>query len=207
MTSKLSNRINNMATSATLAMAAKARELRQAGENIIGLSLGEPDFTVPDFVKDAAVDSDCDHVRIVYGDATLDANGDEVYERYRVTYFCLASELLDPDGNNEATNAIFKQKEEWVNNSWITNGNNSYPQQLITDYVDDLILIAKDEDGVEIDPPPQDDAGNANRMRVFDIRAVEIALTTRSRNNFYNTTTNLIIKKWIFLILIEMIQQ
>jgi len=44
-----------MATSATLAMAAKARELRQAGENIIGLSLGEPDFTVPDFVKDAAI--------------------------------------------------------------------------------------------------------------------------------------------------------
>ncbi|MDC1372689.1 pyridoxal phosphate-dependent aminotransferase [Flavobacteriaceae bacterium] len=55
MTTKLSNRINNMATSATLAMAAKARELRQAGENIIGLSLGEPDFTVPDFVKDAAI--------------------------------------------------------------------------------------------------------------------------------------------------------
>ncbi|MDC1198611.1 pyridoxal phosphate-dependent aminotransferase [Flavobacteriaceae bacterium] len=55
MNSKLSNRINNMATSATLAMAAKARELRQAGENIIGLSLGEPDFTVPDFVKDAAI--------------------------------------------------------------------------------------------------------------------------------------------------------
>ena len=44
-----------MATSATLAMAAKARELRQAGENIIGLSLGEPDFTVPDFVKIAAI--------------------------------------------------------------------------------------------------------------------------------------------------------
>ena len=44
-----------MATSATLAMAAKARELRQAGVNIIGLSLGEPDFTVPDFVKDAAI--------------------------------------------------------------------------------------------------------------------------------------------------------
>ena len=44
-----------MATSATLVMAAKARELRQAGESIIGLSLGEPDFTVPDFVKDAAI--------------------------------------------------------------------------------------------------------------------------------------------------------
>lgn len=43
-----------MATSATLAMAAKARELRNEGRDIIGLSLGEPDFNVPDFIKEAA---------------------------------------------------------------------------------------------------------------------------------------------------------
>ena len=50
----LSDRILNMATSATLAMAAKARELRGEGKDIIGLSLGEPDFNTPDFIKDAA---------------------------------------------------------------------------------------------------------------------------------------------------------
>lgn len=44
-----------MATSATLAMAAKARELRAEGKDIIGLSLGEPDFNTPDFIKDAAI--------------------------------------------------------------------------------------------------------------------------------------------------------
>lgn len=55
MNPKLSNRVNAMATSATLAMAAKARELREAGKDIIGLSLGEPDFTIPEFVKAAAV--------------------------------------------------------------------------------------------------------------------------------------------------------
>ena len=43
-----------MATSATLAMAAKARELKNEGKDIIGLSLGEPDFNTPDFIKDAA---------------------------------------------------------------------------------------------------------------------------------------------------------
>ncbi|AOR25870.1 aspartate aminotransferase [Formosa sp. Hel3_A1_48] len=43
-----------MATSATLAMAAKARELKSEGKDIIGLSLGEPDFNTPDFIKDAA---------------------------------------------------------------------------------------------------------------------------------------------------------
>lgn len=43
-----------MATSATLAMAAKARELKSEGKDIIGLSLGEPDFNIPDFIKEAA---------------------------------------------------------------------------------------------------------------------------------------------------------
>ena len=51
----LSDRILNMATSATLAMAAKARELRGEGKDIIGLSLGEPDFNTPDFIKKAAI--------------------------------------------------------------------------------------------------------------------------------------------------------
>lgn len=44
-----------MSTSATLAMAAKARELKAEGKDIIGLSLGEPDFNTPDFIKDAAI--------------------------------------------------------------------------------------------------------------------------------------------------------
>ncbi|MEC8830492.1 MAG: pyridoxal phosphate-dependent aminotransferase [Bacteroidota bacterium] len=50
----LSERILNMATSATLAMAARARELKGQGKDIIGLSLGEPDFNTPDFIKEAA---------------------------------------------------------------------------------------------------------------------------------------------------------
>ena len=55
MNSQLSDRINNLPVSATLAMAAKARELKEQGKDIIGLSLGEPDFNTPDFVKDAAI--------------------------------------------------------------------------------------------------------------------------------------------------------
>ncbi len=51
----LSERIQSLPTSQTLAMAAKARELRAQGKDIIGLSLGEPDFNTPDFIKDAAI--------------------------------------------------------------------------------------------------------------------------------------------------------
>lgn len=53
----LSNRINSIPASATLAMAAKARELRAEGKDIIGLSLGEPDFNTPDFIKEAAINA------------------------------------------------------------------------------------------------------------------------------------------------------
>ncbi len=55
MKDQLSNRINSLPVSATLAMAAKARELKEQGKNIISLSLGEPDFNTPDFIKEAAV--------------------------------------------------------------------------------------------------------------------------------------------------------
>ncbi len=51
----LSERIKNLPISQTLAMAAKSRELKKAGKDIISLSLGEPDFNTPDFVKDAAI--------------------------------------------------------------------------------------------------------------------------------------------------------
>ncbi|WP_181374614.1 pyridoxal phosphate-dependent aminotransferase [Polaribacter aquimarinus] len=57
MTHPLSDRINSLPASATLAMAAKARELRAEGKDIIGLSLGEPDFNTPDFIKEAAIEA------------------------------------------------------------------------------------------------------------------------------------------------------
>lgn len=57
MNSILSDRILNMEESATLAMAKKARELKSKGIDIIGLSLGEPDFKTPKHVQEAAKDA------------------------------------------------------------------------------------------------------------------------------------------------------
>ncbi len=57
MSNQLSDRINSLPVSQTLAMAAKARELKEQGKDIISLSLGEPDFNTPDFIKDAAIDA------------------------------------------------------------------------------------------------------------------------------------------------------
>ncbi|MDC3241100.1 pyridoxal phosphate-dependent aminotransferase [Flavobacteriaceae bacterium] len=55
MMDSLSARINSLPVSATLAMAAKARELKNQGVDVIGLSLGEPDFNTPEFIKEAAI--------------------------------------------------------------------------------------------------------------------------------------------------------
>jgi len=50
----LSDRVNNLSESATIAMARKSRELKAQGIDVISLSLGEPDFNTPDFIKEAA---------------------------------------------------------------------------------------------------------------------------------------------------------
>ena len=54
---ELSDRLNAMEESATIAMSRKSRELKAAGKDIISLSLGEPDFNTPEFIKDAAVEA------------------------------------------------------------------------------------------------------------------------------------------------------
>lgn len=51
---QFSDRLLQMEESATLAMSRKSRELKKQGKDIISLSLGEPDFDTPEFIKDAA---------------------------------------------------------------------------------------------------------------------------------------------------------
>ena len=70
----LSNRILNMAESETLAMTAKARELKAQGKDVISLSIGEPDFNTPEAVKQAAkqaIDDNFTHYPPVPGYADL----------------------------------------------------------------------------------------------------------------------------------------
>ncbi|MCM1400584.1 MAG: pyridoxal phosphate-dependent aminotransferase [Bacteroides sp.] len=51
---QISERINSLATSATLAMSQRSNELRAKGVDVINLSVGEPDFHTPHFIKEAA---------------------------------------------------------------------------------------------------------------------------------------------------------
>lgn len=115
-TNQLSQKINSLKTSATLAMAAKARELKSQGINVIGLSLGEPDFNTPDFIKEAAISAINDNYNSytpVDGYADLkkaiqlkfkrDNNLDYDLDQITVStgakqaLYNIASALLDPD--------------------------------------------------------------------------------------------------------------
>ncbi|MEM8987441.1 MAG: pyridoxal phosphate-dependent aminotransferase, partial [Pseudomonadota bacterium] len=53
----LSENVNRIAPSPTIAVTQKARELKAQGVDVIGLGAGEPDFDTPDFVKEAAIDA------------------------------------------------------------------------------------------------------------------------------------------------------
>ena len=51
---QISKRLSALAASQTLAMSQKSNELKAAGKDVINLSIGEPDFNTPDYVKEAA---------------------------------------------------------------------------------------------------------------------------------------------------------
>jgi len=57
MVVELANRVKALTTSTTLAITAKAKELKEQGEDVIGLGAGEPDFNTPQHIIDAAVKS------------------------------------------------------------------------------------------------------------------------------------------------------
>lgn len=54
---QLANRVQTLTPSSTLAITAKAKEIKQAGHDVIGLGAGEPDFNTPQFILDAAYEA------------------------------------------------------------------------------------------------------------------------------------------------------
>ena len=54
---QISDRVNRLAASATFAMLQKSNELSAQGVDVVNMSVGEPDFNTPDYVKKAAVEA------------------------------------------------------------------------------------------------------------------------------------------------------
>lgn len=58
---QISERVNNIAASQSLAMAARAKAMKAAGIDVISMSLGEPDFDTPEYVRRAAQEAIDNH--------------------------------------------------------------------------------------------------------------------------------------------------
>ena len=130
--------------------------------------------------NDKVLDQCCDKIHIVYGD--FNQNDTQPYKRYRVTYFA------KPSGDNEYY-AVYKSKQSWIQSTesitgnWSSSCTECFSGELIRDHLVDMEFIVFDKQGRIISPPPRPD--NSSRVDLYNIKAVDIRLTFRSKNEFY----------------------
>lgn len=105
----ISNRVMNLATSATLAMSQKSAELKAAGVDVINMSVGEPDFDTPDFIKEAAkkaIDENYSRYTAVAGYQSLREAICEKLKRENNMDFSPAQIVVGNGAKQELCNAI-----------------------------------------------------------------------------------------------------
>ena len=153
----LSDRINNLAVSQTLAMAAKARELKNEGKDVIGLSLGEPDFNTPNYIKQAAVNAiNEDYNSYTPVDGYVDLKNAIItkFKRDNKLNYDLSQIVVSTGAKQSLSNvaaALINPNDEvilpcpyWVSYSDIVGLNGGVPIEVKTDISNDFKMTAKD---------------------------------------------------------------
>jgi aspartate aminotransferase len=153
----LSDRINNLAVSQTLAMAAKARELKNDGKDVIGLSLGEPDFNTPNYIKQAAVNAiNEDYNSYTPVDGYVDLKNAIItkFKRDNKLDYDLSQIVVSTGAKQSLSNvaaALINPNDEvilpcpyWVSYSDIVGLNGGVPVEVKTDISNDFKMTAKD---------------------------------------------------------------
>lgn len=161
MNIQLSNRVNNIKPSPTLAVTAKAATLKAAGHDIIGLGAGEPDFATPQHIKEAAkkaIDEDFTHYTAVDGVPELkQAIIDKLIRDNKLTY--KPEQILVSCG---AKHSIFNLMQALLNPGdevvipapyWV-----SYPDIAVLAGATPLAIYAGIEQGFKITPAQLDAA-------------------------------------------------
>mgnify|MGYP001399667782 FL=1 len=176
------------------------RDIRNAGFKYFNDDIKTSDEHSPILItKSTNFNSECDKLEIVYGDVTYDSTKTPKYEyeRYKITYECKASSIPDKSavsvgGNTVATIkafALYKSKLKWnkTSNKWdnpATDGDSkTYGEEVVLDYVSDLVFNAIDENGLLINPPPT--PTNSTKDKLYAIKTIDIALTVRSSKPFF----------------------
>ena len=176
------------------------RDIRNAGFKYFNDNIKTSDEHSPIIItKSTNFNSACDKLEIVFGDINYNSSRTPKYqfERYKVTYECKASKLPDKTaavtGGNKLPTikafALYKSKLGWntTSNKWddpATDGNpKTYGEEIVLDYVSDLVFNPIDDKGLLISPPPN--PTNANKDKLYQIKTVDIALTVRSTKPFF----------------------
>ena len=166
------------------------RDIRMAGFKYYGDNIKTNNEHTPILItKTSDKTKNCDAISIVYGDVDYDKDSTPkyTYKRYKISYFCEPTKIIDKTTGNAADAfALFKTKQNWNESAarWdYTDPPVTYEKQLVVNYVQDLIFNAIDVDGVIINPPPS--PTNQNNDKIFGIKTVDIGITVRSKNEFY----------------------
>jgi aspartate aminotransferase len=176
MSIKLSNRVQAVKPSPTLAITARAAQMRAAGKDIIGLGAGEPDFDTPDHIKAAAVkamDNGFTKYTAVDGTASLKKAIIDKYKKDNGLDYTPKQVLVSCGGKQSSfnlTQALLNSGDEVIIPApfWV-----SYP---------DMVLLA---DGV----PVIIETTQAQRFKISP-EQLRAAITDKTRLIFINSPSN-----------------
>ena len=109
MDMKLAERVKALTPSATLAITAKAKELKAQGIDVIGLGAGEPDFNTPDHIIEAAYKSMKEGLTKYTPSGGLPALKEEIIKKFqRIKAFLHAKEIIVTSGAKHALYTLFQ---------------------------------------------------------------------------------------------------
>ncbi len=175
------------------------REIRMAGFKYLNDNIAaSTDHSPIQIYKGSGLAGTCDTIQIVYGGikGPPDKNGIYEYERYRITYQCIAStKIEDSKGTGDKVKgfAITKCKEKWDGSKFdhkVTPADETlYCDEQVLDYVQDLVFIPYDEKGKPLTSTSSDLDFSKTYVPsdddVTNIRTIDIALVVRSTREFF----------------------
>ena len=157
------------------------RDIRMAGFKYFDDSLKTDGSHVPiQITKSSGTPRCCDKIVIVYGDTDYNTSTKKPeYKRYQITYEAKRSKKIIPGTTTtENTFAVHKSKKSWDGSDWVHGSDDrTYFDELVIDYVEDMIFTLIDEKGDKIDP--------SDKNRLYDIKLVNINIIYRSPNKFF----------------------
>ena len=178
------------------------RDIRMAGYKYFNDNI-QTDVTqhIPILITKKDSSNACDKIEIVYGDINYDPSTTpptQTFERLKVIYECKLSKIPDKTamttgnvvtlGDTKGIKAIYKSKLKWDNalKRWkdptLDGDVETYLDEILVEYIEDLIFVPIDEEGKVINPPP---SSTTNNNKIFKIKVVDILMSVRSKNDFY----------------------